>query len=143
MHLADHAAGRFRSAADAARIARESNEYAKKLMGDHPGRFGMFAMLPLPHIDESLKEIELRLRHAEGRRHRHDDQLRRQVARLPVASIRSGEELNRRKATVYTHPTGANCCVNLVQGVSDAAMEWGADTTRTIVNLIFSGTAQR
>src|SRR5262249_58621574 len=31
----------------AARIARESNEYTKKLMSDHPGRFGLFAMLPL------------------------------------------------------------------------------------------------
>ena len=41
----------------AARIARESNEYAKKLMSDHPGRFGLFAMLPLPHIDASLEEI--------------------------------------------------------------------------------------
>ena len=29
------------------------------------------------------------------------------------------EELNRRKATVYTHPTGANCCVNLVQGIPE------------------------
>ena len=26
-------------------------------MADHPGRFGVFAMLPLPHIDEILKEI--------------------------------------------------------------------------------------
>src|SRR5262249_21583103 len=41
----------------AARIARESNEYTKKLMSDHPGRFGLFAMLPLPHIDASLKEL--------------------------------------------------------------------------------------
>src|SRR5262245_17028011 len=41
----------------AARLARESNEYTKKIMADHPGRFGLFAMLPLPHIDESLKEI--------------------------------------------------------------------------------------
>ena len=41
----------------AVRIARESNEYAKKMMTDHPGRFGVWATLPLPHIDESLKEI--------------------------------------------------------------------------------------
>ncbi len=39
------------------RITRESNDYAAKLAGDHPGRFGVFAMLPLPHVDESLKEI--------------------------------------------------------------------------------------
>src|SRR5262245_60280161 len=30
----------------AVRIARESNEYAKKMMADHPGRFGVFATLP-------------------------------------------------------------------------------------------------
>ena len=41
----------------AVRIARESNEYAKKMETDHPGRFGVWATLPLPHIDESLKEI--------------------------------------------------------------------------------------
>jgi 6-methylsalicylate decarboxylase len=38
------------------RIACESNEFANQLMTDHPGRFGAFAMLPLPHIDESLEE---------------------------------------------------------------------------------------
>ena len=53
------------------------------------------------------------------------------------------EELNRRKATVYTHPTGANCCVNLVQGIPKSTAEFGVDTTRTIASLIFSGTSQR
>ena len=45
-------------AAAAARVAKESNEYAKKLETDHKGRFGTWAMLPLPYIDESLKAIE-------------------------------------------------------------------------------------
>ena len=40
-----------------ARVARESNEYCKKLESDHKGRFGTFAMLPFPHIDECLEEI--------------------------------------------------------------------------------------
>src|ERR1700688_772559 len=58
----------FLPAADAARVARESNEYARKLADDHPGRFGVFAMLPMPHIDESLKEIAYALDtlHADG-----------------------------------------------------------------------------
>ena len=51
----------------AVRIAREANEYATKMMTDHSGRFGVWATLPLPHIDESLKEI-VRVRHVEGRR---------------------------------------------------------------------------
>jgi hypothetical protein len=48
----------FLSAADAAQIARASNEYARKLANDYPGRFGVFAMLPMPHVDESLHEID-------------------------------------------------------------------------------------
>src|SRR5262249_55130128 len=40
-----------------AQIAREWNEYMAKLAGDHVGRFGVFAMLPMPYIEESLREI--------------------------------------------------------------------------------------
>jgi predicted TIM-barrel fold metal-dependent hydrolase len=53
------------------------------------------------------------------------------------------QELNRRKATVYTHPTDANCCVNLVRGIEPALIEFGTDTTRSIFSVIFSGVAQK
>ena len=43
---------------DARVFAREMNEYGAKLVSDHRGRFGLFAMLPLPDIDASLREIE-------------------------------------------------------------------------------------
>jgi len=126
----------------AARIARESNEYTKKLMSDHPNRFGLFAMLPLPHIDESLKEIAYAFDTLNadgiGMMTNYGDKWLGYPQLAPI-----WEELNRRKATVYTHPTGANCCVNVVQGLPDSAIEWGTDTTRTIINLIFSGTSQK
>jgi predicted TIM-barrel fold metal-dependent hydrolase len=126
----------------AARIARESNEYTKKLMSDHPGRFGLFAMLPLPNIDESLKEIAYSFDTLKadgvGVMTNYGDKWLGYPQFAPV-----WEELNRRKATVYTHPTTANCCLNLVQGLPESAIEWGTDTTRSIVNLIFSGTSQR
>ena len=132
----------FLPAADAARVAREANEYAKRLMADHPGRFGVFAMLPMPYIDECLKEIEYAFDTLKvdgiGMLTSYGDKWLGYPQFAPVF-----DELNRRKATVYTHPTSANCCVNLVQGVNDASVEWGTDTTRTIVNLIFSGAAQR
>jgi predicted TIM-barrel fold metal-dependent hydrolase len=125
-------------AAEAARLARESNEYAKKLEADHPGRFGTFAMLPLPHIDESLKEIAYAFDTLKvdgvGCMTSYGDKWLGYAHFEPV-----WQELNRRKATVYTHPTGANCCVNLVQGVAESAIEFGTDTTRTIASLIFSG----
>jgi predicted TIM-barrel fold metal-dependent hydrolase len=128
--------------AAAARIARESNEYTKKMMADHPNRFGLFAMLPLPHIDESLKEIAYAFDTLNadgiGMMTNYGDKWLGYPQFAPV-----WEELNRRKATVYTHPTGANCCVNVVQGLPDSAIEWGTDTTRTIINLIFSGSSQK
>ena len=126
----------------AARVARASNEYAKKLMGDHPGRFGVFAMLPLPNVDETLKEIayafDVLKVDGVGIMTSYRDKWLGHPQFNPV-----WEELNRRKATVYTHPTGANCCVNLVQGIPETVVEYGADTTRTIASLIFSGASTR
>jgi predicted TIM-barrel fold metal-dependent hydrolase len=52
-------------------------------------------------------------------------------------------ELNRRKALVYTHPTAANCCVNLVRTQQPVMIEFGTDTTRTIADIVFSGNAQK
>jgi predicted TIM-barrel fold metal-dependent hydrolase len=128
--------------ADAARVAREANEYARKLMSDHPGRFGVFAMLPMPHVDESLKEIEYALDVLKadgiGMLTSYDDRWLGYPEFAPVF-----DELNRRKATVYTHPATAKCCVNLVQGVSDFWVEAGTDTTRAIIHLILSGASQR
>jgi predicted TIM-barrel fold metal-dependent hydrolase len=132
----------FLPAAEAARIARESNEYARKVANDYPGRFGVFAMLPMPNVDESLKEIAYAFDtlHADGIGMMTDygDKWLGYSEFQPVF-----DELNRRKAVVYTHPTLPNCCVNLVRDVPAASVEYGADTTRTIVNLIFSGASQR
>ncbi len=127
---------------EAAAICRSSNEYAKKLMSDYPGRFGVFAMLPLPHVDETLKEIAyafdtlkvdgVGLMTSYGKKWLGD------ASFAPV-----WEDLNRRKAIAYTHPTTNSCCVNLVPGVPVTVVEFGADTTRTIANLILSGTSQK
>jgi predicted TIM-barrel fold metal-dependent hydrolase len=127
---------------EAARVARECNEYSKKLMSDHPGKFGLFATLPLPHVDEALKEIAYAFDTLKadgiGMMTSYGDKWLGYPEFAPV-----WEELNKRKATVYTHPDGANCCVNLVKGLPETIVEFGADTTRSIGNLIFSGTAQR
>lgn len=126
----------------AVRVARESNEFAKKLESEHPGRFGTWAMLPLPHVDESLKEIE----HAfdtlkvdgVGVMTSYGDKWLGYKEFEPVWA-----ELNRRKATVYTHPTTANCCVNLVRDADPAYIEFGTDTTRSIFTVIFSGVGEK
>ena len=132
----------FLPPAGAAQVARESNEWARKLAGDHPGRFGVFAMLPMPNIDESLKEIAYAFDTLKvdgvGVMTNYGDKWLGYTEFAPVF-----EELNRRKAVVYTHPMSPSCCVNLVRGVSDGAVDWGADTTRTLTNLIFSGASAK
>jgi len=126
----------------AIKIARDSNEFSKKMESDHKGRFGTFAMLPMPHIDATLKEIEYAFDTLKvdgvGILTNYGDKWLGYPYFDPIWA-----ELNRRKATVYTHPSDANCCVNLVQAVPSSAIEWGTDTTRTIANLIFGGSAQK
>jgi 6-methylsalicylate decarboxylase len=126
----------------ARRLCRESNEYAAKLVTDHPGRFGNFAMLPLRDAEGSLREIEYALDtlKADGiaLMTSYNDKWLGDPLFLPVM-----EELNRRKALVYTHPTAANCCVNLVATQQPVMIEFGTDTTRTIADIVFSGNAQK
>src|ERR1700693_6345490 len=47
----------FGNIEESKRLARECNDYAAEMMREHPGRFGLFAALPLP-ADAALREIE-------------------------------------------------------------------------------------
>jgi predicted TIM-barrel fold metal-dependent hydrolase len=132
----------FGARAEAARLARECNDYGAKLRADHPGRFGLFASLPLPNVDDSLKEIEYAFDHLKadgvGVMTSFGDKWLGDEAFTPIMA-----ELNRRKAILYTHPTVANCCRNLMPDIHYSVVELSTDTTRAIANLVFSGTTTR
>ncbi len=124
------------------RLSRECNDYAARLASDHRGRFGVFVNMPMPDIESSLKEIEYGLDtlKADGVAlfTNYGDKWLGDPAFAPVF-----EELNRRKAVVYTHPISANCCRNILPGINDGNIEWGTDTTRAIARMVFGGAAAR
>jgi 6-methylsalicylate decarboxylase len=132
----------FLNAADAAAVARASNEYARKLADDSKGRFRMFALLPMPHVDATLNELAyaLDVLKADGVAFMtsYGKQYLGDAAFAPVMN-----ELHRRKATAYTHPNDPACCLNTGSGIPPVIIEYGTDTTRTVASLIFSGTARR
>jgi predicted TIM-barrel fold metal-dependent hydrolase len=132
----------FGNPATAVRLTRECNEYIARLAADHPGRFGLFASLPLPNIDASLTEItyafDMLKADGVGLFTSYGDKWLGDPAFNAVF-----EELNRRRAIVYTHPNTASCCGNLIPNIGEGIIEWGTDTTRAIARIVFGGAAAR
>lgn len=122
--------------------ARGVNDYGAQLVKDYPGRFGMWGAIPLPDADGSLREIEyifdvLKL-DGIGLLSSYDNgKLLGHPNFAPVL-----DELNRRKAVVFVHPT-VSCCGNPVPGVNITSIEFPTDTTRTITDLVYTGTLMR
>jgi len=123
-------------------LARSVNEFAARTMGDHRGRFGGFASLPLPDVDGALLEIAYAL-----------DTLKLDgvVMLTNFNGVYLGdkrldpvfEELNRRGAVVFIHPTSPICWQQSGLGYPRPMIEFTFDSTRAVVNLIFSGTTAR
>jgi 6-methylsalicylate decarboxylase len=132
----------FGDAAQARRTARRYNESAAALSASYPGKFGAFAAVPLPDIDGTLEEITYALDtlKADGIQvfTSYDERWLGDASFAPV-----WEELERRKAIVFVHPLLNACCTRLVPDTIESTIEYGTDTTRTIVDLCFSGTASR
>ena len=123
-------------------MMRYCNEYGAELVRDHSTRFGMFASLALPDVDGCLREVEyaLDVLKADGFvvMTSYGDKWPGDASFAPVF-----DELNRRKAIVYVHPTAAPRCEGLIPDVADAVIEFLFDTVRAVTSLLYSGTFAR
>src|SRR5262245_48381259 len=123
-------------------VARTCNEFQARMALEHPSRFGAFALLPLPDVDGALEEITyaLDILHLDGvglfssvnNRYLGDPLFD------PVF-----DELNRRNAVVFIHPTHCEAPPETNLSAPPFVVEYVFDTTRAIVNLIFTGTLKR
>ncbi len=124
------------------KFARKCNEYAAELASRYKNRFGFFAALPLPDPEGSLAELAYALDHLKangvGVLTSYGDKWPGETAFQPVF-----DELTRRKAIVYFHPTVPNCCRGLQPGVPAPTLEYPQDTARAITSLMISGTFSR
>lgn len=126
----------------ARRLSREWNEAAARTVGDHPGRFGFFGLVAPPDIDGALAEatyvLDILRADGIGLLSNYEGKLLGDPAFVPLL-----EELNRRRAIIYVHPTVAPCCVGLVPGFTPQQFDFPLDTTRTIASLLSSGALAR
>jgi 6-methylsalicylate decarboxylase len=130
------------STPDIARMAHLCNEYGADMVRSYPGRFGLFATLPMVDVDSSLREIEYAFgtlnADGVGLQTNYGDKWPGDPAYRPIF-----EELNRRKAVVYFHPLVASCCGRLSVGTFPAVIEVPHDTTRAVASLLLSGSFAR
>jgi len=124
------------------KFARKCNEYAAELATKYKDRFGFFAALPLPDPEGSLKELAYALDDLKangiGLLTSYDNKWPGEPAFQAVF-----DELNRRKALVYLHPSVPNCCRGLQPGVPAPTLEYPQDTARAITSLMISGIFSR
>jgi predicted TIM-barrel fold metal-dependent hydrolase len=134
VHFGDDAAART--------LARRVNEYLADIKRQRPDRFGGFAALPLPDVDESLEQIEYAL----------------DVLELDGVSLMTNAggsylgdsrfdpifaELQRRGAVVFVHPTASPDQIAHTLGLPDALLDYPVDTSRAVAKLHYSNTFAR
>lgn len=118
-------------------LARYCNEFAADMARQHPGRFGFFAVLPLPNVEDSLAEIAYAFdtlgADGVGLLTNYDGRYPGDSEFAPVF-----EDLNRRKAAIFYYPTLSKGWVSLPE-IPVPTLEFPFDTTRAVVNMLHEG----
>ncbi len=122
-------------------LARQFNEFTAEVVKSRPNRFGFFATLTLPDIDGALAEAAyaLDVLGADGI-----------ILLANAGGTYLGDpafdplfdELNRRQAVIFVHPTTLPG-LEPIEGIPTYAADFMLDTTRAAINLARTKTLQR
>src|SRR5258708_30128560 len=134
---ANHATGQ-----EARDIARRVNETLADIVSRYPSRFGAVATLPGQDVDAAVAEIAYAL-----------DTLKLDgiSTSTSISDVYLGEpqfdpcfeELNRRGATLFVHPTFTKASLALLIGLYPSVLEFTFDTTRMIANMVATSAKKR
>src|SRR3981081_196947 len=133
---ANHAGGQ-----EARDIARRVNETLANIVSRWPSRFGAVATLPGQDEDGALAEIAYALDTLKM------DGVSTSTSISDVSLAESqlypwSEELTRRGATLFVHPTFTKASQTLLIGLNPSVLEFMFDTTRMIANMVATGAKQ-
>jgi len=123
-------------------LTRDLNDELDDLTGASGGRLRFFANLPLPDIDASLTELDRVLQ----RPRVVGVMLCTTVDRRTLDDAHFAplwEELSRRRAVVFVHPTTGCSTEGLREFALSLALDFLAETTNAIGRLTYSGTFER
>ena len=134
---ANHATGQ-----EARDIARRVNETLADIVSRWPSRFGAVATLPGQDADGVATEIVYALDIL---------QMDGVSTSTSINDVHLGEpqfdpwfeELNRRGATLFVHPTFTKASHTLLIGLNPSVLEFMFDTTRMIANMVATGAKKR
>ncbi|OAP57086.1 hypothetical protein AYL99_09199 [Fonsecaea erecta] len=130
----------------ARKLARHVNEVAADLKKRMPDQFGFFASLPLPDVEGTLQEISHAMDHlnADGfvvLTNFHGTYLGHKDLDAVF------DELNRRKAVVFIHPTtpclSSGTAATPLPQFPRPMFEFLFDSARAVINLFLTGTVKR
>ncbi|KIW99852.1 uncharacterized protein Z518_10780 [Rhinocladiella mackenziei CBS 650.93] len=131
--------------ADGAKLARAANEYAAQLRDDNPGLYGLFTALPslldkelamteLTYALDTLKAdgVTLFTRYGPGNHY---------LGHPDLQYI--WEELNRREAVVFIHPTHPVNTDLISKSLPQPVIDYPFETTKAAVDLLVSRTVRK
>jgi predicted TIM-barrel fold metal-dependent hydrolase len=131
-------------------LTRQCNAYAADLKNSHPDKFGFWASLPLPDVDDALKEVERAVEEGCDGFGLLTNYHGEYIGSSAFDAV--FEKLNKIGATVFIHPTRP--CVKCQGETATVAatpfgehypipmFEFFFDTARAVINLFSSGTVE-